>query len=73
MNLTFSLSKVWDTGRKCVIIVYQCATTANFNVMSFIFFYSDKKCIKGNKCKLPEGYFHSCVTVLAPRDVLPEW
>ncbi|CAB4014925.1 Hypothetical predicted protein [Paramuricea clavata] len=46
MNLTFSLSEVWNT---------------------------EKKCIKGNKCKLPEGYFHSCVTVLAPREVLPEW
>ena len=46
MNLTFSLSEVWDT---------------------------EKKCIKGNKCKLPEGYFQSCVTVLAPKELLPEW
>ncbi|XP_028401020.1 transmembrane protein 248-like [Dendronephthya gigantea] len=48
MNLTFSLSKVWDT--------------------------EERKCNKKNNlCKLPQGYFHSCVTILAPREALPEW
>lgn len=46
MNLTFSLSEIWNTERKC---------------------------IGKDECKLPQGFFQSCVTIMAPRQVLPEW
>lgn len=46
VNLTFSLSEIWTTEKKC-----------------------DGK----GKCKLPQGFFHSCVTIAAPHEILPEW
>lgn len=46
INLTVSLSEIWNT---------------------------DKKCNDNGKCELPQGFFQSCVTIIAPREVLPEW